>query len=517
MADGGHGVANGAVVVAYLDSTQLLGGFVRALADACRSGLPVALRLGSGYVSTSHGVIDGLRNAAVLLQEEATRARRRADKARALAVTSESQEESDGYAAEAARWTRAAREAEQRLASVTDTVEERPPATFASDISVLRAALGRLATAEERFTRDEYNAFRTVVPDLRLSAQADGSWLASAVVRLPVEGGIAELGPVTWIVEDRGRGTSSAKQALHRPGIPAQVTPELRHRLESLDQLTWQAAKTAANAPFAELPWILLHMLAGEQLPDWVGAPWRDPAFMAHIAATYADPQFAWLGRGQYLRTSPIRQAIVDMAADGDGVTLEELRSVVPWARPSTMWQERREPREMIRAWGPVYERVEATSTRDRHAKAVQCWCGALATTVVRVPEVVGDLLCPRGHAPLAPTGLQRTVVFPEAYQILRVPRERWMRMLATPRVVRHSAPRAPRPSICQLLALLEGHPEGRTSADLAEQLGRTTGSVHNTLNGLAKKGLVRRTATRPCQWLLVEGDRETTDPIPAT
>lgn len=501
MGDGGHGTSNGAVIVAHLRTQEVLHGFVRTFAEACRDGVPVKVHLGSEYAATSGQSIDPRGASAGLLREQVERARIRAARARKLAVAAESEEEAAGYQAEARTWARKAVDAQHRLGLLDTAPDLEAPARFESDTSVLREALARLATAEDKYTREEYNAFRVVVPSFRLEPDQHGTWKGSAMVRLPIEGGVAEIGPVTWPIAAGGVGTPSLRVRALTPGGDTEPRDELRVRLGDVPGLTREAIVTVTNAPFRELPLLLLHLRAGTALPEWVGTEWQDPAFMAHVAAVYGNSQFNWMGKGQYARMSPIRQAIVDLTHEHGAVTLDQLRTVIPTATWRGVWANLDKSSGKIRPWAVPFRDLPAAGDRERRAAPVRCWCGEDGITVARVPEVPGDLLCAGGHAPLAPTSIATTVTFPPAYQALRIPREQWLAELARPMAKRlagpHGAFRA------AVLGLITGVTDGPalTTSELAEATTYSVCRVREVLCELEASGSVRRSQGFPMRW----------------
>ncbi|MFP3712574.1 hypothetical protein [Puerhibacterium sp. TATVAM-FAB25] len=517
--DGGELVSND--IVAYMSSTDLLHGFVRAFARACREGVPVQKLAG---LSVFYAVADSARvavseNPRDVLRGDAERARSRLERAVKRSVATEDEEIGKQLLREAERWRRAEQEALTKLAGLEqERADEQVPRSFRSSTQLIDAALARLATADDRFTQEEYEAFRTLVRDLKLVQRSDGGWEASAVVRLPVEDGVAEVGPIGWTITNANTGVQTMRARMDRPGYGA-----TRSRDTLVEELTAAgvsrvAALVITHAPFPELAQLLREAVLDLPPAAWVGPEWRRPEFAAHIRAVYTDPAFRWDPRGKWTRMSAERQACVDLAIERGSITYKDLQEVSPGARQDSVWRLSSPPSRSftptgMREWSPVLDgRIERTRLV---AAPRRCWCGALGTTIARVPEVATDLLCSNGHVVTGDRPSGPAIAFPSDYQLLRMLPEQWRAALSGGRAARNrTAPRVPTQFERTLLAALpeaDGDPE--SASQLGSRLDRNQSQVLARLKAMVEVGWVRRMDGYPSRWTRAEGAPPPHDP----
>lgn len=481
-------------IVAYFRTEDLQAGFLKALASACRTGVDVTLRTDVHAFGTD--IVDGAEARRLLLEEQIKQVLNREHNAERCALDATTDDERR-------TWGDRAREARVKRGHLEEALQETPAAPdanahFSVDMDVIRGALARVAT-QSRFTQAEYNAFRTVVPTFMLTREDNGTWRARAVLRLPTERGVAEVGPVSWPVPSPARGTHAVRAA--RCPVPVAASGSrvlLREELTERAGLSPDAANTLTNAPFPELAAIVLHRTVGAVLPDWVGEEWQDDTLGAHLVASYTQ-DYRSFGRGRYVALSPQRQAVVDVVEQLEPASLADIRRILPGVDGERVWPLGRQGTTGERPWAAI---LDVSGERDLRATLVRCHCGVPAATLARVPEVPGDLLCPAGHLARGPVH----VSLPTAYNDLRVTRAQWTaalpHYLATPiSEPSHRTEDAP----AELMIVAAAGEAGATSRDVATALGRAASNVHTSLARLEESGLVVREGRYPTRWRVAQ------------
>ena len=489
FADPKTSAATQAQIWGYPTSDALLGGFVRAFADACRAGMPVKLRPNLEVHRSEDRVIVVDKNAAAAraLESRIAEERRAEKNAHRLAVATDDPEVSDAYMRDEVKSKAAADALQRRLDALLSEPEDRAPGTFTTSTERIFQALGNIGSGEDVFSQDEYRAFRVLVSRFELIPQPDGSLLGSAFVRLPTPDGIAEGGPITWPVPLRSDGAPAMRSRLgHGQSAAEHTSPQaLRALLRAVGDLNTEAVNTLVNAAFPELAMIVLHWGNPERLPHWVGPEWRDHDFMRHVNEVYRSPTFAWMGKGQYASTSPTRQAAVDVVADAGHLSKSQLaqRLGVTTHSARSVWALREKARPSARATQPVVANDGDPAAAS--LRPARCICGRPATIVLGVPEVTTDLLCECGRLVSAIGEAVPDVVFPAAYRRMRISRDEWNSALAVRRSTPLGAPITtwePDGAGGRVQAVLDAATAPMSAQDIAAATGLALGTVYALL-----------------------------------
>lgn len=421
-------VQSDAQVVARFSTRGVHQGFVAAFAAACRDGVPVVkmtghrLVVGAGATALVE-MAAAQRRSLQLREQELQTAIERAKKAYLTAV---SEEDADEYRKVEVEKKLDLQHVRKQLLGLRASKESEPALTFEADVSLLAEALSNVAEHDGAFTRAQVDAFAVVVPTLRIVPGPDmASWVGEATVRLPIEGGIAEVGPIRWPVRSTLRGSGAAQLAL---GVAPR---DDRRRPTVVGALMDHGVGRDAAQLLVKGPPQLRALLEADgdvdRLPTWVGPQWRQTAFVEHVLGVYRAKPFPW-GQAAYARTDPVRQAIADVLADNGGsVFIDELPSLVPhWPGTRIVGLQIEERRiQRTRPWRAPFTVAQRDGRRT--LEAIRCVCGRAAQTVLRVPELPGDLLCSCGRVPDPERwALDPVVRFPEEYLAMRLPRSVW-------------------------------------------------------------------------------------------
>ena len=126
-------------IVAYIKSADLLGGFVKSLAAACRAGVPARVRaqVGSFYSHADHTFVDAASASRELITQEIAEAVRAGTKCRHLAEKSTDEEMSTRYVHDAERWLRLEREARRRLQDLEVAEQDQQTERFETTTELL--------------------------------------------------------------------------------------------------------------------------------------------------------------------------------------------------------------------------------------------------------------------------------------------------------------------------------------------------------------------------------------------
>ena len=390
-----------------IDAQQLHQSVLTSLTKALREGV-------QGQVLDDVRIITGLSGVPVMddrdarverMEGQLATARRRASKARQLAIDAD--ELSQGnflddatmYATEASRLAdEITRERARESASSAPAEVELPGA-------YIRAAAAALLS--RRVDRSVHDALHSILHDLQLDPDSEGfNWTTTFMV--PSSGRAVRLGPVTGRVDRVGHKASGKRCSSHHPVPPAE-RKELRRRLvrSSVPVSVHIAACDSPNAWIARL-------LLGDPL-QWHD---EDPAF--NVEAFEDHVREIWM-RGKpvspvhYLLVSSQRQAAVDIVAahggEMDVQTLADSLKARGFSRHH-VYQVTYSPAQLERPepWLRGHARSESK------ARCIECpQCGGWATGVLAAPEVPDWLLCLTClQAPAKPG-----IVFPKIYRSL--------------------------------------------------------------------------------------------------
>jgi hypothetical protein len=500
----------------YVDPSSLTIGFVRALAQAVRRGVPVNVLAGRVVVSEAKGVsvdpleaerrelerklatvrgeIDRLARSLKSASNERTVARVTADMDQS-ATQEERLEARLGRVVEALRGTAAAGE------SASPAVALPPVVLFAH---VLVAALRRLVESAGSLSAEEAAALRTLIPVFEVDPVAHK---AVAVVRLiarPSKPGeqarVAEVGPFAWTLERVGvtSGTYIHADESEVIEIPSTSRAALKSVLESAG-LTSDAAATALNGPMS-LPLVLAHRLAGTPLPQTVDGRWLDDDWVDHLVRIYADPAYVHLGHGRYTQAFPLGQAVLYYAERHETFTAAEARDALlagqtsqihSFAAAAAQRSGQLRPTPQLLVHRDVVRRRASELTR---LSGVRCVCGSVAAVWCPRPEVPRGLLCECGRMPDARQfGLSEDFLFPPSYAV-RVSEAECLTVLEGQFEERKSRLN---PKLAAMLTMLRACPEPLTAASMSAELGARAGtpSVRVTvdLDKLLLFGLVEK------------------------
>ncbi len=492
-------------VIARFDKTQMHRAFVRALATAARSGL-AAVHIRSYHVDNDAGVAVAVaRRAEQQLRDRERHLERSAARAHAAYYDEDDPDFALPHLEEERRARAELKRVRQKLAELEQPSDDRPLSTFEAKTDQFAQALENIGVRSV-FERAQVEAFRFAVP--RFSVEATGDphqWRCSATVRLPVEDGAVELGPVEWTMSTAGR-SSGPLVAVIDSGYEA--PGDVRSRAQFLSdmraqQIDRQAALVLLNAPSAVRA---IASAAPDDPPQWLPTEWRVPALVSHLHATYRAQPFAWYPRNTYSMTNPMRQAIVDVLANAGGtMSYARVRELLPQLGPGT-------PNGIFSASTKTMRRWEVPFTTTRredswYLSSIECEsCGAPARFAVRAPEVPGDLLCSCGRIPQASRwGVDPDLRFPVAYQAL-APSPSAVQQYLADASRWDERPVKPTPLGLQIVETLAEDID-YSASDVAQRLGKNpTGGDKAAMDRLVTLGLAVDVPGRPRRWRLVAG-----------
>lgn len=502
-------------LVAYFNADKFLEGFATAAIDAFRTSLPARHLPGQTTFKSTHmhATIDVREQQITSLKAMSDDAHRRAKRAMAFALDAPTEEEAED-------WQRESRKARHELEQFEQSLRELeaapthvdPDAGFDVLTDVFVRAFVRLARSGNKVAQEDFVALKTLLPDFDIRYR-NGRWCASTSIRVNTSEGVADLGPIEWLVPTNGRGVASLRMNVDDGrSTGAGSRNHLRWRLQEEAGLRDAAAQVLVNAPFKELPYVVLHHRIAEPYPEWVGDDWREPAFGAWVTKVYADPEFTWLGMGKYAQTSPLRQAVASYAESREKFRLIDVLNDLPISEMLTVhrvtrtWQENKS----ARPWSATIEIIEyrrGGAPGASIAAGVDCVCGRKAAIVARVPEVPADLLCECLRMPNAAAhGLDEDMLFPAAYRKLRIPWDQCLQVLEDQFEAWESNMPSQARKILSMSDLLE---PGASGGDIGERLRVLTPAIRSkspapagsALRQLERHGMVNCQGGWPAIW----------------
>lgn len=345
----------------------------------------------------------------------------------------------------------------RRLRAELDQLDEDnasaapPPSSIVADAWYVASALANLAKIDDTAPREVGNAIAAVLDDLRVTPASCGERLqVTFSLRLPAEGGVLVLGPISTNVRRRlaagHRVTSLSKPdkvkrvlALHSNGQnPEQIANAVDDTSArgAIDLVVAELVSLGVPRPNARAmtsPWPdvtratlfrCVRSLAehrqplldpdrravedhldkvGIELPDGV-----DPVWAAHVTAAYLSTQAAW--SRWWRRTSSLHIKVLEAVSSHDGqTTLEELgvalggtvlrRDIVQvvrgGSRGSYVWP------ALLQEVGPwAYITRWHRPTGDNVVALINCpHCQQPVNRILAVPEIPTALLCDCGRS----------------------------------------------------------------------------------------------------------------------
>lgn len=502
-------------LVAYVAADDVMRGLVTGLRDAMRAGAPVVLRRSYFSTSSRTGALHAFDTVQIrlrALRRDLTAAQTRARRADDAYLSAEDDDAAAKWAARSRKETEAVKHLTQQLEGLLAEPQESDPGDVIEVHGApVEAACRRLLSGGD-YTQQDRDALLTIFPELRMSQGSDGQWTGHAVARLPGAEGSVEVGPFAFHIGSGGYGSQTMRSLLPPPPSASRARGSRSETYQQLLELGLcaEAARTLQNSVFTEMPHVVLWASGAGDLPGWVGTEWRDEAWAAWLLQVYADPEFRYLGNGQYVRLSPTRQAVVDVvAARGGSADTPTLAMELPTLPRATVWSFARPKSDgrHIRPWGPVISDTGSNHKGNgtmRVALSKRCPEGHIATIVARVPEMPGDLLCECGLPVGMVDGLLVAPRAPEPYQQLRMSEPHWRASLAKRR---EQTARASVRHTQRTLAILADPAlllaAGVTTKELANNHRKSPSDMHTALANLETQGLLRRSGYRPARWSL--------------
>lgn len=343
---------------------------------------------------------------------EATAAAKQARKL-ALKWSARSVEEDDEFARESDRYAETAFNNGQRIARLQAQLkvhEAAPepadlplPDAFETDADLVVAVLRRLARCAFQLTPSECADVQEVMQLHWIEERTEGfRWSASLL--LPYDGHVLSLGPVEGTVQATGLPSLHAAGLAQRENAVGQ-RKAVRYRAQQSGVSVKVGRLLALGDEYLpRLSETVLGLVAGQGPQAGTPDEWADEAFLGLLEETYGCGDLRW-NPGIFLRPSPKRQALTDVvAAAGGCMTGEEFKLVAEMVglRYRDLHSFTLSPtrgREL--PWLPSVTRdgswAKSTDAQQSLLRSVFCPdCALPATGVLRVPEVIGSLVCRR-------------------------------------------------------------------------------------------------------------------------
>lgn len=459
-----------------------LRGFLPAFASALREGVPVELLDGLTSLSNHRQMlvtrsVEDRRK--ILRANQASLRQERGNFERQIARSTD-ETVMDRWADRADGATRKLAEIAEQLQSLQDSADvEQLQDVFDGEVGFLLTAVAAMAAPDALHEREAVQALDSIVTDRRIVILADGRVQWSATARLPVNGGVASLGPITWIPDEQPEltvalmwcaleiaGARAPWMAQLYPVLPAlkerpTLSESARHHFRgdltllqqsrrAMDErlseigLAPNMVKNLLAVPFPAAAEVVLAVHHQADPPRWVGEQWLERAWATWLHRQYTTPQ-NWGRTGVWAEPSWLRQAVVDITVDHGGsiTTRDLLTALAPQNLDYTELQRIMKPggvtaskTDTTRPWLFPLTRIGTwpgpgqSVPRDSWGfEVVLCpTCGEVADIATRALELAGDLLCPNRHLAnvVGTDPAAEHVVAPEEYLWLRVPRDMW-------------------------------------------------------------------------------------------
>lgn len=511
-------------ILAYFDTAKAMQVLCEAAAAALRTGVPLHLRPNQAVFASEdvHLVVDTVAQQIESWERREADAEKLVRRATKMSMDpdNDDEEEAKQYQKEARKHRAEARLAREQLAALRKPAPpqpEREEREFDVVTDVWVKAFGNVANAGQ-LPRKQVAALRTVMPAWWMEFDA-GVWWVCAYIRVNTTDGAAELGPIRGRYGRQGHGMGSVTASIDSPATDAASRRLLRHQLIASKQVNRAAAQTVMTAPFPQLAHVLAHTVCGVPFPPWVGPQWREPAFVAWIAAVYTDPAFVWLGNGKWGRTSPLRQLCADLAAKRGEVTFGEVDAVVGGSMSQRVLGLWRLLGGNIRAWhASVRAIITSGPVKDRSFGPWTCQvCGGHDVIATRIPEVPSDVLCTCGAIVNGGNhGVPAGVVFPDEYQQLRLSASEALEACRE----QLGGVNSLQPRDLHILVQSELLESGATAEELGAATGAMTRAGYARTSGnfqrLFAAHLIADDGARPARWTYTDAGRKAVDRLKA-
>jgi hypothetical protein len=193
-------------------------------------------------------------------------------------------------------------------------------------------------------------------------------------------------------------------------------------------RINFEAATTALNASFPQLRALVIHLVLGDPLPEYVGEQWRDPLFVTHIQRIYLDKGFIWLGTGHYQVFLFRRQAVLDLLAERGPMRIADVMGELLIPRPGELSLLTFPQRTSKRGTRPIEPSMCSDDARPQRLALLSlfpCVCGGQGSLARRFAEIPADLLCMCRRMPRAGEfDVDPHLRFPEEYLTRPSPEE---------------------------------------------------------------------------------------------
>jgi hypothetical protein len=454
-------------------------GLVEAFADALESGVEVEKLDGLSAAMSAESML-----VTVPVTDRRATLEQQQNSLRQWHANAVRQSERAATMADADRWADKSAEYAKELEAVAQELADldvRHPAAslgeaFEGEVDYLLNAV-RNMVGSERHERSLLHQLDAIVHDVQVNVLPDARVEWQAVVRLPVDGGVASVGPVRWLTKVQPELSVALQWAAceaagddapwRRQPQPPRSVPQTRATLsqsareyrrgdrtrnmagrdmflEAFEEvgLSRTAGMKALASPLTPVPYVLLAAARGEEAPDWVPEAWASPEWMGHLHRVYSSDEVRHGNKGKWGTASWLRQACVDVTiAAGGSISVADLLAelelqklvqtelvritksegaVGKWGSSIRPW------RVPLDRWGrwPSHGRSKI-DLRGLGVESINCHvCGDVVDHAVRVIDIDGDALCRKGHMSLSDD--PQAPPAPLDYLWLRTPERVW-------------------------------------------------------------------------------------------